>query len=502
MNFAPTDEQLEIIEAARPRRTSIAALARAGAAKTTTARMIAEDQPDARLLYVGFNKKVVEDARLTFPSNTTVKTNHALAYSAIGKHFKDRIVRSQYKMKVDLAERFHTAYARLDGDPGTEDLAFLATLDTINGFTASADLDIEDAMVPEGPYDREKVAALARGVWDAMTDPSDSSPITDDAYLKMWQLALAGGHYHVDQRGINADLILYDEGQDANPASLDIMERSGVPMVLLGDPRQKIYSWRGAVNAFDRVDFERYTLTANFRFGREIAMPANEILTVLGEAFLIDARGPRGKVVVNDDSSFPNAIISRTNAGIISEAVRIIDDTGTIHIVGGHDQLFSWLGAAYQLWKFGRSPHPSFAMFKTWEGLKRAAGAKVGRNYKPFVDLVETYRNEVPDLLMRLESATRPLDGADTVLSTPYKLKGDEFVAVRLGSDFGNWCESSFMVNGAPFTLNEEEAHVMYVALTRAKEQLDLGGAAGVLRQSLANARALLAHNNELAPLT
>jgi hypothetical protein len=110
------------------------------------------------------------------------------------------------------------------------------------------------------------------------------------------------------------------------------------------------------------VDFTELSLTQSWRFGPEIAQPANDILTVLGEFHLIDGRGPSGKVVVNDDSIFPQAIIARTNTGIVTEAVRIVDDGGSIHIVSGHEQIFSWLRAAYELWKVDKTQHPAFTI--------------------------------------------------------------------------------------------------------------------------------------------
>lgn len=60
--------------------------------------------------------------------------------------------------------------------------------------------------------------------------------------------------------------------------------------------------------------------------------------------------------------------------------------------------------------------------------------------------------------------------------------------------DFGLFCYPNTKPGASePYIIDEEEANLAYVALTRARKVLDLGGYAGILRQSLANARALRA---------
>lgn len=234
-------------------------------------------------------------------------------------------------------------------------------------------------------------------------------------------------------------------------------------------------------------------LTVSWRFGPEIATPANDVLQVLGEIALIRGQGPSGRVVVNE-SSRPDAIVSRTNAGLIGEAIRVVDDGASIHVVGGTEQIFAWLMAAWELWRWGRTHHSAFAMFGSWSVLKTASEQPVGRTYKPFVKLVESYQNDVPGILRRLEGACAPPDLADVTLSSVHRFKGDEGDVVRLADDFAPFCSPNTEPGARePYILDEEEANLAYVALTRARKVLDLGGYAMTLRISLANARALRA---------
>ena len=493
-----TDEQLEIVDAAHGPK-SISVIARAGTGKTTTACAIALDQPDTNFAYLAFNKKVSDEAKAKFPKHVKVLTAHSAAFRAVGKHYKERICRSPWKLKTDIAERFHAAYSDMGGSESVEDLALFATLETIDTFCASADIQIDERThVPDGPYKKEIIGALARGLWTAMCDTSDWVPITDDCYLKMWQLAVMRNPASA-RTILGADKILFDEGQDASPAMLDITQRSGAPIILIGDPRQAIYSWRGAIDAFGKVDYPEFSLTQSWRFGPEIAQPANDILTVLKEFYLIDGRGGPGRVIVDDNEFFPNAVIARTNGGLVEEAVRIADDGGSIHIVGGTEHIFGWLKAAYALWSKRRAQHPAFSMFKSWDMLKEASGQAIGKSYKPFVDIVEQYRSQIPDLLMKLETSHTTAEEADTVLSTVHRYKGQEAKFVKIADDFAPFCMPNTDVKGPAFVMNEEEANLAYVAVTRARKQLDLGGFAGTLRESLKNARLMLADEEKLA---
>ena len=50
------------------------------------------------------------------------------------------------------------------------------------------------------------------------------------------------------------DVLLLDEAQDMNPAMLDVCLHQDRPKVVVGDPNQQIYSFRGAVNALAKVE--------------------------------------------------------------------------------------------------------------------------------------------------------------------------------------------------------------------------------------------------------
>ncbi|KAK6314861.1 hypothetical protein J4Q44_G00143900 [Coregonus suidteri] len=85
-----------------------------------------------------------------------------------------------------------------------------------------------------------------------------------NGYLKLW---------HLQRPTLDKyDVIFIDEAQDCTPAIMDIMLPQHCGKILVGDPHQQIYTFRGAVNALNLVEHTHlYYLTHSFRFGSEIA---------------------------------------------------------------------------------------------------------------------------------------------------------------------------------------------------------------------------------------
>ena len=46
---------------------------------------------------------------------------------------------------------------------------------------------------------------------------------------------------------------MMDEGQDMNPTILDIFNKQDINKIIVGDPNQQIYAFRGAVNALGTI---------------------------------------------------------------------------------------------------------------------------------------------------------------------------------------------------------------------------------------------------------
>src|SRR3546814_11312336 len=66
------------------------------------------------------------------------------------------------------------------------------------------------------------------------------------------------------------DYLIVDEAQDLNPILIGIVEKSGLPAVIVGDNWQSIYGFRGAEDAMSYFDGDVYSLSQSFRFGPKI----------------------------------------------------------------------------------------------------------------------------------------------------------------------------------------------------------------------------------------
>ncbi|PKS77787.1 UvrD-helicase domain-containing protein, partial [Klebsiella pneumoniae] len=96
-------------------------------------------------------------------------------------------------------------------------------------------------------------------------------PMVHDGYLKLYQLS----HPNLSLR---YQVILFDEAQDANPVTSDIVIRQRSRTILVGDVHQQIYLFRGANDAMNNPRFsnaDQLYLTHSFRFGPNVAMVAN-----------------------------------------------------------------------------------------------------------------------------------------------------------------------------------------------------------------------------------
>ena len=53
------------------------------------------------------------------------------------------------------------------------------------------------------------------------------------------------------------DMVFIDEAQDFDNVMLKmLLKQTTIPKVFVGDPRQAIYKWRGAINSFDELPYD------------------------------------------------------------------------------------------------------------------------------------------------------------------------------------------------------------------------------------------------------
>ncbi|NXT32537.1 FBH1 helicase, partial [Pelecanoides urinatrix] len=279
-----THEQQRILNHKIERGQIVKIMAFAGTGKTSTLVKYAEKFADLNFLYVTFNKAVAEKGKSAFPRNVTCKTFHSLAFGSVGKHYKEKGKLNFSKMSV------YSVSSLLRNCKGQSLFIRGKTVSqTLENFFASSDEEICEEHTPiwfKNTHGERKLVSQAekkinveeaKEIWYNMKkldgDVEKKYKITCDGYLKLWQLSkpqLSG-----------YDAIFVDEAQDCTPAIVDIVLRQTCGIILVGDPHQQIYTFRGAVNTLYSVPHTHvYYLTQSFRFGPEIAYVGATILDV------------------------------------------------------------------------------------------------------------------------------------------------------------------------------------------------------------------------------
>jgi hypothetical protein len=455
----PTQEQQAIITSALQRQ-NLAITAFAGAAKTTTCSMIAKEVTRPSL-YIAFNKSIATEASEKFPIHVDCKTLHSLAYADIitpNKMFK------KVSGFVDTKEVIALLDKQLELYTDVEVLEIVyQVIDVIKYFCQSADFSLEefsDVYLSEkfNSEDRAFYRSLVVQVWSAMTSKSSSLKMTHDVYLKLFQLSKPT----LDQY----EVIYLDEAQDSNPVSLDIFYRqTHAQLVMVGDPYQSIYEWRGAVNAFDSVpaSFIRKELTESFRFTQEIADLASKLTYIAGNDTKIKGLASTREIV-------SKAVICRTNASILQHLLSAVQNKNKVFVLADLQDLWSKMyhisalvGGAKP-----RYPNKSLVGFHSFDELKREAEHSAElRKLLNLSSILASGKGTHANIVSIKEVIVEDVSEADFTISTCHKSKGLEWDFVKLDDDMLDLEEEERPL--VEVLKDGQTLNLIYVAVTRAK---------------------------------
>lgn len=480
MPFTPTSEQQQIMDAFATGQNLVIE-AGAGTGKTSTMQLAAEQRPHARGLYIAFNKAVSDEAAGTFGRHVRCRTAHKLAYDMLGHKAKPRLnsPRQPAKEVAHLLGIRQDVALSHDVTLSPTQQARLA-LNAVSRFCNSADRTMHKRHVPrlDGVEDAEHaelqrlVLPHAETIWTDLQNPTHGRfKYEPDVFLKQWQLA---------GPQLGAEFILFDEGQDASPVIAEVVQsQTDAQLVTVGDSAQSIYGWRGAVDVLRKWPAQqRLRLSESFRFGPAVANEANKWLTLLGRDMRITGRGGPSHVGAMQD--WPDAVLCRTNAGAVREAMDAMDTGFRTALVGGAGHIRDLAEAAIDLQAGRGTSHPELVAFQTWAELQDYCDNDAsGADLKAFVSLID---KDGPEVVLDTVSQLSPefpgkgqkgrFVPPEVVVSTAHKAKGRQWPSVRIGDDFKEPLDSE----GQPLDVPDEDAMLAYVAVTRAMERLDTGG--------------------------
>lgn len=474
--FAPTAEQQECIDLFLSG-ASMVIEAGAGTGKTSTLRLLAEAAPAKQILYVAYNKAIVNDVAGSMPRNVRASTAHSLAWQAGGKAFKSRLDKGRQRRReiashlgIDapmafkqedgappkmlspeqLAGTVMTALSRFcqtaEERPGPEHFPYVEKIDiTVDGVRRwENNLRLRSEMVP-----------VLERAWADVLNPDGWLRYSHDFYLKRYQLS---------HPRLAVDVVMLDEAQDADPVIAAIVEeQTHAQRVYVGDENQQIYEWRGAVNALAKFDTDhRGRLTKSFRFGPTVAAEANEILVQLPTDMRIVGHDPIRSVVRELADGEADAVLCRTNARAIEEVMQAMGRGERPYLVGGGREIAAFARAAVDLMAGRSTEHPELSCFDSWtQVVEFVEQDEQGDELRLLVNLVESFGAST--ILAAIDAMTDERNATVTI-STAHKAKGREWSKVRIASDF---------MPRPDKPLEDSDLRLRYVAFTRARDVLD-----------------------------
>ena len=512
--LVPTEEQKTILSMAESG-CDLVIMALAGTGKTTTVGLVAKSlsRPSKSGLYLAYNAEMKRAAiEKGFPAECS--TIHSLAYRQIvgpgptALFHPSRIFNGSIPGRM-ISEALGFRRVGFAGRVVMPPRIGSLCLSTVRNFCYSDSREISLPHVSLGDYGKlvrgiveklrkEKGKALAQGdhqaaascnnriaelfeaekdlkkeilgnakiLWDEMNKPFGKGklPITHDVYLKRYVEGVAEGQFSLPEVGF----VILDEAQDSNSVTLKLLNafrNNGAQSIVVGDHYQQIYEWRGTENSMKTIlespDISSAFLSQSFRFGDEIAAFVNAYMSRhLNEDFHIrgnpDVRSRVG------ETSRPDAIVCRTNAGVLEALYRETGMGRRVYIPKGKE--ISRMIEDIEALREKRRPKTSaFQVFRDYEELEEFSETEEGKQISMLIKMIEKYEGDnLSETLARAgEGGVAP---GGVTITTGHGSKGLEWDKVSLWDDFPS---------GEKLEKNEEEQRLGYVAMTRAKHILD-----------------------------
>ncbi len=517
-----TDEQKAIIASTGNIRIN----AVAGSGKTTTVIEYARTRPKkSKILYLAFNKSVKLEAAKKFEklglTNVRVETAHSLAYkyTVIRFSYKVRVAGYRNTELVDILKMHRLGERHAEYILANHVLRFAAyycnsdamKLEELDYRTTLTEVKVKSFVNANYALLQKYTAEFLRMM------NSREIEVTHDYYLKKFQLLSPKMKY---------DYILFDEGQDASPAMLDVFFNQDATKVIVGDRHQQIYGWRFAVNSLEKADYMTYNLSTSFRFGENVARLAMEVLkykehlssSPFGEPVLSDSRRAQSdKAPLSSSSTFDSAqsdkdnssavvqiigagkfteikfkaILARTNLGLLLKAIEYVTETKNVKKIYFEGNINSYTYAEdgtslydvlnLHIGQHGRIRDRLIKSMKDLDDLGQYIEKTGDPQLGMMVEIVEQYGDKIPGILAKIKALhveNEKREDAEVIFSTVHRCKGLEYDQIELVSDFIK--EDTIIrlktdpkkkeaIDIAKLT---EEINLLYVAATRARVKI------------------------------
>lgn len=462
-----TEQQEAIFTAIGETEKHVIVIAGAGCGKTSTI-VEAANRVDGDAAFLAFNKSIATELAKKLPDNVEAKTFHAFGFAAI-RNAGIRTKVNNYKVRNIIADLlgkdyFATPLAKLVG---------LVKGTMVDGRDVRSIRRLIDEFNIQFKSSREENQAIK--TIPAILNKCRTETKTIDFDDMIW-LPLVNNyplpHY---------DLLFVDEAQDFNEMQRELICRvvNGGRCIIVGDPNQAIYGFRGADSnsiAMFRSRLEKESereivdlpLTISWRCPINVVKEANRYVSDFHHA----PNASDGKVMV--EASFTpesgDMVLCRYNAPLVSAFYELISAGKSAYILG-RDMT---KGLINEVRKITKSDAMGIEEFKqlfnihvTVQIQRLEADEKMNQamSLQDKADCINIFANRsetVGDMINNIKMVFDGTDEGEIMLSTVHKAKGLEAPNVFLLAT-----ERMPHPKGG-----SEENNICYVAITRAQENL------------------------------
>jgi superfamily I DNA/RNA helicase len=450
--------------------------ARAGTGKTTTILEATGHAPEEDIVLCAFNKRIADELKTKLANpRASARTLHSIGNGIVMRYWGH--------VRIDADRGIRLALKAAGGAAAPEPMAKLVYKLAGLGKNMAPDGDIgtlvriADAYdcVPDEEWETEegwgvgRVAECASRAMALACEKDGTIDFDDMVYLPVRQ-KWAHGRF---------GMVVVDEAQDMNLTQLLLAQkvcRKGGRIVVVGDDRQAIYSFRGAdAGSIDRLKTElgatELPLTITYRCPKVVVEYARRLVP----DYMAAPSAPEGKMETIGASKLVGEalpgdfILSRSNAPLAKVCLRLLR-SGKRARIEGRD---IGKGLVALVKKMGAKSIPQFMEKVTrWEARTIARIEAQGREsteakVDAIKDQADTLRELAEglsgpaELVARIESLFAGNGGAAVVCSSVHRAKGLETDRVFILS-------KTLYCNGKRQG-DLEEANIEYVAVTRAK---------------------------------
>jgi superfamily I DNA/RNA helicase len=496
--FAPSKYQQAIFDFVETGTGSALVEAVAGSGKTTTiVEALKLLHPDEDVVFLAFNKSIATELAARVPDNTQASTFHSLCMRSLMKALPGRPEVDDKKTDRILKAEFNPISVSVYGQ----------VVKKLVGYAKAHGLVPSHLTENQVPYPVERTSTDR---WFEIVDHYGvdfQDEDTDASWERAFEMAnhvLEIGllHAHVidfdDMLFMTVvlgapmqrfDWVFVDEAQDVSPIQIAVLRKvlrpDGGRLVAVGDPCQAIYGFRGAdSNALENLSAEfgcqRLPLSISYRCSRAIVEEAQEVVSHIESHPKARAGSVEHPLAWTAQDVKPgDAILCRVTAPLLEQAFRLITGGVGCQVLGR--DIGKGLVRLVEKQK-AKGIDRLLEKLDKWSSREREKALQKGQDaraqtiddqvdcIRACIDALPETERTVPALLRSIDGLFNPPSSAGPLvtLATVHKSKGLEwdrvFILDRGDHRPSKWARKEWQ--------QVQENNLIYVAITRAKEDL------------------------------